>query len=51
MYITICEKITSPSLAHEKEHSKLVHRDNPEGWDGEEDGRAVQAGGHVDTCG
>ena len=27
--------MTSPSLMHETGHSKLVHWDNPEGWDGE----------------
>ena len=26
--------LTSPSLMHETGHSKLVHWDNPEGWDG-----------------
>ena len=30
-------------------HSKLVHRDNPEGWDGEGGGRGVQDGGHMYT--
>ena len=29
-------------------HSKLMHWDNPEGWEGEEGGREVQGGGtHV----
>ena len=27
--------IISPSLMHETGHPKLVHWDNPEGWDGE----------------
>ena len=39
--------MTSPSLMHEAGHSKLVHQDNPEGWDGEGGGRGVQDG---DTC-
>ena len=33
--------MTSPSLMHETGHSKLVHWDNPEGWDGE-GGRRVE---------
>ena len=32
---------------HETGHSKLVHWDNPEGWDGEGGGRGVLDGG---TC-
>ena len=39
--------LTSPSLMHETGHSKLVHWDNPEGWDGEEVGRGFRTG---DTC-
>ena len=40
--------MTSPSSMHETRHSKLVHYDNPEGWDGERGGRRVQNGGtHV----
>ena len=30
---------------------KLVHWDNPEGWDGEGGGSEVQDGGHMYTCG
>ena len=38
----------SPSLMHEMGHSKLVHWDDPEGWDGEGGGRGFQDGGtHV----
>ena len=37
----------SASLMHEAGHSKLVHWDNPGGWDGEGGGRGVQDGGHV----
>jgi len=36
---------------HEAGHSKLVHWDSPEGWDGEEGGRGVQDGGHMYTHG
>ena len=41
--------MTSPSSMHETGHSKQVHWDNPEGWDGEGGGRGVQDGGHVYT--
>ena len=33
-----------PSLMHETEHSKPVHWDNPEGWDGEGGKRGIQDG-------
>ena len=36
---------------HETEHSKPVHSDNPEGWDGEGGGRWVQDGGLMYTHG
>ena len=40
--------MTSPDSMHETGHSKLVHWDNPEGWDEEADGRGVQdRGTHV----
>ena len=39
--------MTSPSLIHETGHLKLVHWDNPEGWDGEGSGRVFGVG---DTC-
>ena len=32
---------------HETGRSKLVHWDNTEGWDGEEDVRRVQVGGYI----
>ena len=32
-------------------HSKLVHWDNPEGWDGEGGGRGIRDGGHMYTNG
>ena len=34
--------MTSPSSMHETGHSKLVHWDDPEGWDGEGGERGVQ---------
>ena len=40
--------MTSPSSMHETGHSKLVHWDNPEGWDAE---RVAGSGsGWGDTC-
>ena len=36
---------------HVTGYSGLVHWDDPEGWDGEEGGRGVQDGEHVDTRG
>ena len=39
--------MTSPSSMHETGHSKLLHWDNPEGWDGEEGGKRFKMG---DTC-
>ena len=41
------KQMTSPSLMHEIEHSKLMHWDNPEGWDGKGDGRGFGMGGHM----
>ena len=34
--------MTSPSSMHETVHSKPVHWDNPEGWNGEGGGRGFQ---------
>ena len=46
--------MTSPSSMCEMGHSKLVHWDNPEGWDGEGGGTAVRdKGTHTtvaDSC-
>ena len=43
--------MTSPSSMHETGHSKPVHWDNTEGWDGEGGGKGVQPGGHMYTRG
>ena len=43
--------MTHPSSMHETGHSKPVPWDNPEGWDGERDGKGVQDGGHMYTQG
>ena len=45
------KSITSPVLMHEKGHSGAVHWDDPEGWNGEGDGREGQDGGHMYTHG
>ena len=45
------KELISPSSIHETGHSKLVHWDNPEGWNEEGSGRGVQDGGHMYTCG
>ena len=45
------KQITSASLTHETGHSKLVHWDNPKGWDGEGGGKGVQDEGHMYTHG
>ena len=39
--------MTSPSLMHQTGHSKPVHWENHEGWDGEGGGRENQDGGHM----
>ena len=39
--------MTSTSSMHETGHSKPMHWDHPEGWNGERDRRGVQDG---DTC-
>ena len=41
------KQMSSASSIHEAGHSKLVLWDNPEGWDGERSGSAVEVG---DTC-
>ena len=46
MYITICE-IDDQSSMLETGHSKPVHWDNPEGWDGEGGGRVFRMGTQV----
>ena len=51
MYITICEMNSHPGSMHETGCSALVHRNDPEGWDGEGGGKEVQDGEHVYTCG
>ena len=38
------KQISSPSLMHETGHSKSVHCDNPEGWEGRGVGRELGEG-------
>ena len=45
------KQMTSPSSMHDTGHSKPVHLDNPEVWDGEGGGGAVWDGGHMYTRG
>ena len=45
------KQIASPGSTHETGCAGLVHRDDPEGWDGEGDGRGVQDGQHMYTHG
>ena len=45
------KQMTSPSSMHESGRSKLVHWDNPEGWNGAGGGKRVQDGGHMYTHG
>ena len=45
------KQMTSASLMNEAGHSKSVHWDNPEGWDGEGGGRGAQDGEHIYTHG
>jgi len=41
------KQIASPDSMHETGCSGLVHRDDPEGWDGQGSGREVQDGEHM----
>ena len=43
--------MTSPGSMHETGCWRLVHWDDPEGWDGEGGGKGVQDGGHMYTHG
>ena len=49
--LSYMKQITSPGLMHDTGCSGLVHRDDPEGWDGEGGGRGVQDGEHMYTHG
>ena len=45
------KQINSPSSMNETEHSKSVHWDNPEGWNGVGGGRRVWDRAHMFTRG
>ena len=45
------KQIASPGLMHDTGCLGQVHWDDPEGWDGEGDGRGNQDGEHVYTRG
>ena len=45
------KQIASRGSMHETGCSRLVHWDDPEGWDGEGGGRGIQAGEHMYTHG
>ena len=47
------KEIASPGLMHETGCTRLVHWDDPEGWDGEGGGKADQDGEYMymtDSC-
>ena len=45
--LSYMKQISSPDSMHETGCSGLVHRDDPEGWDGHGSGREVQDGEHM----
>ena len=45
--LSYVKQIAHQGLIYETGYSGLVHWDDPEGWDGEGDGRGVQDGGHM----
>ena len=49
--ISYMKRIASPGLLRDTGCSGLVHWDDPEGWNREGNGRGVQDGEHVYTCG
>ena len=49
--LSYVKQIISPGLMHDTGCSRLVHWDDPEGWNGEGGGRGVQDGEHMCTHG
>ena len=49
--ISCMKRVANPGSMHDTGYLELVHRDDPEGWYGEGEGRRVQDGQHVYTCG
>ena len=51
--LSYVKEIASPGLMHETGCTRLVHWDDPEGWDGEGGGKADQDGEYMymtDSC-
>ena len=49
--LSYMKRVASPGLMHDTGCLGLVHWDDPGGWCGEGEGRGVQDGEHVYTCG
>ena len=49
--LSYVKQISSPGSMHDTRFSGLVHWDDPEGWDGKGDGRVLQDGEYMYTCG
>ena len=49
--IIYMKRVASPDSMHDTGCLGLVHWDDPEGWNGEGEGRRVQDGEHMYTCG
>ena len=49
--LSYVKQIASPGSMHETGHSKPVHWDDPEGWDGEGGVGGFRDGGHTYTRG
>ena len=49
--ISYMKRVASPGSMHDTGCLGLVHWDDPEGWYGEGEGRMVQDGEHMYTCG
>ena len=49
--LSYVKRIASPGWINDTGCLGLVHQDDPEGWYGEGQGRGVQDGEHVYTCG
>ena len=47
----IIDLVASPGSVHDTGCLGLMHWDDPEGWYGEGEGRRVQDGEHMYTCG
>ena len=49
--ISYTKRVASPGSMHDTGCLGLLHWDDPEGWYGEGQGRRVQDGEHMYTCG